>query len=43
MGSIENNMNHTMANWHGKYTEQSLSLKNSNNQVIGSIKIGTYG
>lgn len=43
MGSIENNMNHTMANWHGKYTEQSLSLKNSNDQVIGSIKIGTYG
>lgn len=43
MGSIENNMNHTIANWHGKYTEQSLSLKNSNNQVIGSIKIGTYG
>lgn len=43
MGSIENNMNHTIANWHGKYTEQSLSLKNSNDQVIGSIKIGTYG
>lgn len=43
MGSIENNMNHTMANWHGKYTEQSLSLKNSNDKVIGSIKIGTYG
>ncbi|WP_419743510.1 sensor histidine kinase [Paraclostridium dentum] len=43
MGSIENNMSHTMANWHGKYTEQVLSLKNSNDEVIGSIKIGTYG
>lgn len=43
MGSIENNMNHTRSNWHGKYTEQTFSLKNSSDEVIGSVKIGTYG
>lgn len=43
MGNIENNMNHTRSNWHGKYTEQTFSLKNSSDEVIGSVKIGTYG
>lgn len=43
MGSIENNMNHMMTNWHGKYTEQTFNLKSSANEVIGNIKIGTYG
>jgi len=43
MGSIEHNMNHMMTNWHGKYTEKTFDLKNSTNEVIGKIKIGTYG
>lgn len=43
MGSIENNMNHMMNNWGGQYTERIFNLKDSNDKVIGSIKIGSYG
>ena len=43
MGSIEDNMNHRMNNWSGKYTERSLSLKGSKSESIGNIKIGSYG
>ncbi|WP_148551142.1 sensor histidine kinase [Paraclostridium bifermentans] len=43
MGSIENNMKHMMGNWHGKYTEKTFDLESPTNEVIGNIKIGTYG
>ena len=43
MGSIEDNMNHRMNNWSGKYTERSLSLKGSKSESIGNINIGSYG
>ncbi|KGJ50727.1 hypothetical protein KD33_01695 [Clostridium sp. NCR] len=43
MGSIESNMKHMMGNWHGKYTEKTFDLESPTNEVIGNIKIGTYG
>ncbi len=43
MGNIEHNMNFMMNDHKSNYTEELLNIKDSNNEVIGSVKIGSYG
>lgn len=43
MGSIENNMNYMINNSKINYTEKLFEIKNLDNEIIGNIKIGSYG
>ncbi|MEF9992673.1 MAG: HAMP domain-containing sensor histidine kinase [Romboutsia sp.] len=43
MGSIEHNMGYTMGDTKNNYTERLFDIENLNNEIIGSIKIGSYG
>lgn len=43
MGSIENNMNYMINKNKSNYTEKLFEIKNLDNEIIGSIKIGSYG
>lgn len=43
MGSIENNMNYMINNSKSNYTEKLFEIKNLDNEIIGNIKIGSYG
>ena len=43
MGSIENNMNYMINKNKSNYTEKLFEIKNLDNEIIGNIKIGSYG
>ena len=43
MGSIENNMNYMINKNISNYTEKLFEIKNLDNEIIGNIKIGSYG
>ena len=43
MGSIEHNMGYMMGEKKSNYTERLFDIENSNNEIIGSVKIGSYG
>ena len=43
IGNIKNNMNYMENNWNEEYIEHSFDLENKDNEVIGSINIGSYG
>ena len=43
MGSIEHNMGYMMGENKSNYTERLFDIENSNNEIIGSVKIGSYG
>lgn len=43
MRSIENNMNYMINKNKSNYTEKLFEIKNLDNEIIGSIKIGSYG
>ena len=43
MGSIEKNMNYMINKNKSNYTEKLFEIKNLDNEIIGNIKIGSYG
>lgn len=43
IGSIENNMNYMINKNKSNYTEKLFEIKNLDNEIIGNIKIGSYG
>ena len=43
IGNIKNNMNYMENNWNEEYIEHRFDLENKDNEVIGSINIGSYG
>ncbi len=43
MGSIENNMNHMMNGSESMYTIQNIEIEDEDNNVVGNVKIGSYG
>lgn len=43
MGSIQNNMNHMMSGDSNNYTERSFKIENSYSDIIGTVKIGSFG
>ena len=43
MGSIENNMDHMMNSSGSNYTIRTIEIENSDNEVVGNVKIGSYG
>lgn len=43
MGSIENNMNYMTNGDKRNYIEELYNIKDSNDEIIGNVKIGSYG